>query len=130
MEVNIYIYWILDLEDEVHSIWDLWIIGLQECKANDFFKVGCDGHKFLVGSRISQFLYGVLPLARIYLPQKAHRGRFTVRLPKMCHSIKQGSLTVVLLSRFLGYATVVGRSRFAYFLFNFKKFLNGDGEWG
>ena len=27
-----HIYWILDLEGEVHSIWDLSISGLQECK--------------------------------------------------------------------------------------------------
>ena len=35
-----HVYWILDLEGEVHSIWDLWISGLQECKGNGFFKVG------------------------------------------------------------------------------------------
>jgi hypothetical protein len=27
------IYWILNLEGDVHSIWDLWSSGLQECKA-------------------------------------------------------------------------------------------------
>ena len=32
-----HIYWIWDLEGEVHSIWDLWISGLQECKGNGFF---------------------------------------------------------------------------------------------
>ena len=26
-----HIYWIWDLDGEVHSIWDLWISGLQEC---------------------------------------------------------------------------------------------------
>jgi hypothetical protein len=26
-----HMYWIWDLESEVHSIWDLWISGLQEC---------------------------------------------------------------------------------------------------
>jgi hypothetical protein len=30
-------YWMLDLESEVHSIRDLWISGLQECKGNGFF---------------------------------------------------------------------------------------------
>ena len=30
-------YWILDIEGEVHTIWDLWISGLQECKGNGFF---------------------------------------------------------------------------------------------
>ena len=33
-----HIYWILDLEGEVHSIWDLWSSGLQECKGNFFFR--------------------------------------------------------------------------------------------
>ena len=29
---HVYIYWISDLEGEVHSImWDLWLSGLQEC---------------------------------------------------------------------------------------------------
>jgi hypothetical protein len=32
-----HIYWIWDLEGEVHSIWDLWISGLQDCKDNGFF---------------------------------------------------------------------------------------------
>ena len=26
-----HVYWILDLEGEVHSIWDLWVSGFQEC---------------------------------------------------------------------------------------------------
>jgi hypothetical protein len=34
------IYWILDLEGEVHSIWDLRISSLQEYKGNGYFKVG------------------------------------------------------------------------------------------
>ena len=32
-------YWILNLEGEVHSVWDLWISELQEYKGNGFFKV-------------------------------------------------------------------------------------------
>ena len=32
-------YWIWDFEGEVHSIWDSWISGIQECKENGFFKV-------------------------------------------------------------------------------------------
>ena len=44
-----HIYWILDLEDEVHSIWDLWISGLQECKDNGFFEVGRAGNSFRSG---------------------------------------------------------------------------------
>ena len=35
-----HIYWILDLEGEVHSIWDLWISDLRECKGNGFLEVG------------------------------------------------------------------------------------------
>ena len=34
-----HICWILDLKDEVHSIWNLWISGLQECKSNDFSRI-------------------------------------------------------------------------------------------
>ena len=33
---NEHIYWILDLAGEVHSIWDLWVSGLKECKSNEF----------------------------------------------------------------------------------------------
>ena len=36
----IYIYWILNLEDEVHSIRVIWRSGLQECKGNFIFEVG------------------------------------------------------------------------------------------
>ena len=32
-----HVYWILDLEDEVHSIWVIWINNLQECKGNFSF---------------------------------------------------------------------------------------------
>ena len=44
-----HIYWILDLEGEVHSIWDLWISGLQECKGNGFFEVGWVDNNFWSG---------------------------------------------------------------------------------
>ena len=33
-------YWIWDLEGEVHSIWDLWISGLQKYKGNGYVEVG------------------------------------------------------------------------------------------
>ena len=33
-----YIQWILNLEGEVHSIWDLWMSGLNICKGNGFSK--------------------------------------------------------------------------------------------
>ena len=59
----IYIYVILDLADEVHSIWDLWISGLQECKDNGFSEVGRAGeHKFSVMSKKIGFLLWGLPL--------------------------------------------------------------------
>ena len=49
-----HIYWIWDLENEVHSIWDLWISGLQKCKDNNFFEVErAGGQQFLVESRKS-----------------------------------------------------------------------------
>ena len=44
-----HIYWILNLEDEVHSIWVIWTSGLQECKGNGFSKSGGAGQKFSVG---------------------------------------------------------------------------------
>ena len=46
MKVNIYIYWILDLEDQMHLIRDLWISGFQECKGNGFSEVGRVGSSF------------------------------------------------------------------------------------
>ena len=36
--VNEHIYWIWDLEDELHSIWVIWTSGHQECKANFIFQ--------------------------------------------------------------------------------------------
>jgi hypothetical protein len=44
-----HIYWILDLEGEVHSIWDLKSSYLQEFKGNVFFEVGRGGQQFSVG---------------------------------------------------------------------------------
>ena len=64
------IYWVSYLEGEVHSIWDLWISGLQECKGNGLFKVGWNGQKFSVGSRKSWFLFGRLPLPGSTSPEK------------------------------------------------------------
>ena len=46
---NEHIYWILDIEGEVHSIWDLWISGLQECKGNGYFEVERAGKKSRLG---------------------------------------------------------------------------------
>jgi len=33
-----HVYWILDLEDDVHSIWVMWTSGLQECMGNFTFQ--------------------------------------------------------------------------------------------
>ena len=44
-----HIYWILDIEGEGHSIWDLKSSNLQECKGNVSFEVGRDGQQFSVG---------------------------------------------------------------------------------
>ena len=55
MYIYIYICWILNLEGEVHSTWDLWISGLQESKGNGFFEVRHGGQKFLVRSKNSRF---------------------------------------------------------------------------
>ena len=45
-----HIYWILDLEGEVHSVWDLWISGLQEVRrtAGSFWS-GLEYLNFLFG---------------------------------------------------------------------------------
>ena len=50
MEVNIYIG-IMDLEGEVHSIWDLWVSGIKNARAMSFFKIGRVGSSFRVGPK-------------------------------------------------------------------------------
>jgi hypothetical protein len=93
-----HIYWILDLEGEVHSIWDLWISGLQECKDIDFFEVGRDRHKFAVGSRKYWFLFGGCPCPHLP-PQKARMERlnvcpeFMVLLPNCLYSTLRVAIT-------------------------------------
>ena len=52
-----HIYWILDLEGEVHSIWNMWSSGPQECKGNIFFEVGRGGQHVLV--RFRKFFEGL-----------------------------------------------------------------------
>ena len=52
-----HIYWILELEDEVQSIWGLWTCGLQECKGKCFFlKSGKVGNIFQVGQTNSSVI--------------------------------------------------------------------------
>jgi hypothetical protein len=47
-------YWILDLEGEVYSIWDLWSSGLHECKRQFvFLKLSGAGNMFRSGSKNS-----------------------------------------------------------------------------
>ena len=56
-----HIYWVLDLEGEVHSICDLWISGLQECKGNNFFKVGRADISFWLGLENMDLSLGAYP---------------------------------------------------------------------
>jgi hypothetical protein len=65
-----YIYWILDLENKVHSIWDLWRSGLQECKGNGFFEVGRGGRNFQSGPENLNFFVGQLPLPASTSPER------------------------------------------------------------
>ena len=75
------IYWTWVLEDEVHSIWDLWISGLQECKGNGFFKVGRAGISFWSGPKNLDFLDERLLLPEYSSPEKFVRGRRLNVLP-------------------------------------------------
>ena len=65
-----HIYKIWNLEDEVHSICDLWVSGLQECKGNDFFEVGQAGSSFRSGTKNQDFLEGQMPLPESTIPKK------------------------------------------------------------
>ena len=69
-----YIYWIVDLEGEVHSIWDLWISGFQECMGNGFFEVGRVAISFRSGPESMDFLDGRLPLPESTSPEKFRGG--------------------------------------------------------
>jgi hypothetical protein len=66
-----HIYWIIDLEGEVHSIWDLYSIGLQECKGNVSFEVWRGGQQFSIGYKT--FLGG-LPQPESNTPESLCRG--------------------------------------------------------
>ena len=57
-----HLQWILDLEDEVHSIWYLWKSGLQECKGNGFSNSGGGGISFRLVPKNINFLLGRLAL--------------------------------------------------------------------
>jgi hypothetical protein len=64
----------LNLGDEMHSIWDLWRSGLQECKNNGFFGSQADGQWFSSRSIKSRLLCGATAFDRLFLPRMAHRG--------------------------------------------------------
>ena len=73
MEMNIFM-WIVDLEGEVHSIWDLWISDLQECKGNSFFKVGRASRSFQSVPKKLDFSLGGCPYPNLPPPESS-RGR-------------------------------------------------------
>jgi hypothetical protein len=87
MEVNTYVYWILDLENEVHSIWIIWISNLQECKDNFIFPSRVE-HATIFGwdlKIVDLFCRLGLPIgagsraqAPIHLPLKVCRGRSSI----------------------------------------------------
>ena len=63
-----HIYRIWDLENEVHSIWDLWISAFKNASTIVFFEVGrAGGQQFSVGSRKSD---GRLSLPEYFSPEK------------------------------------------------------------
>jgi hypothetical protein len=65
-----HIHWILDLKGEMHSLWDLWISGLQKCKGNGYFEVGRASNNFRSGQTNIDFLDGQLPLSVYTSPKK------------------------------------------------------------
>ena len=67
---NEHIYWILNSEGEVHSIWGLWVSGLQKCKSNEFFRNRAGGQQFSVGSKKSLFSERAAAPARFWHSQK------------------------------------------------------------
>ena len=77
---NEHIYWILDLEGEVQSIWDLWASGLQECKSNEFFGNQASGQQFSVGSRNFLFSRRAAAPAQFWNSKKFVRGSLTSSL--------------------------------------------------
>ena len=53
-----HIYWILNFENEVHSIWVKWTSGLQECKGNFIFpKLSGAYNSFRSGSKNFKFFF-------------------------------------------------------------------------
>jgi hypothetical protein len=73
-------YWILDLEGEVHSIWDLHISGLWECKGTGFSKVGRASNNFWSGPKNLDIREKWLPLPESTSPEKVCGGKFNFLL--------------------------------------------------
>jgi hypothetical protein len=55
------IYRILDLDNEVHSIWVIWTSGLPKWRGNCFFKVWQGGQQFLIGIIKFHYFWDGLP---------------------------------------------------------------------
>jgi len=68
---NAHLYWILDLEGEVHSTWHLWTSGLQKSKGNASFEVGRASSRFRSGSENLIFFLGGCMFMNIYHHHKA-----------------------------------------------------------
>ena len=77
----IYIYWILNLEDETHLIWDLWRSGLQECKGSGIFGSRA-GHAevFGAGPKNPDFFVGQLTLTEDASLERLVGGRISSSL--------------------------------------------------
>ena len=72
------IYSILDLEGEVHSIWDCWISGLQGMQGQWFFRSRASGQQFSVKYKNTGYCGRMATPAQIYLPRKVCEGEFNV----------------------------------------------------
>jgi hypothetical protein len=70
-----HIHWILDLGDEMHSIWDCGEVAFKNARAMIFLKVGWGGHRFSGGSKKFQSLCGAAAPDRLFLPQRLVGGR-------------------------------------------------------
>ena len=78
-----HIYWIWNIEDEVHAIWDLWIRDFRECKGNGFFEVERMGNNFWSGPENLDFLDRRLPLPK-YSSHKKFVGGGDLASPCPC----------------------------------------------
>jgi hypothetical protein len=68
-----HIYWTLDLEGEVRSIWDVWISGLKKCESNGFSEVRWANRSFRSGLKNLDFSLGGCPWPNLP-PQKKFVG--------------------------------------------------------